>query len=106
MNAADEHLVMLGAVASFDIRLRIDIQVWRPIDEPNGKKPRLFCQQSDLPPENPFVRLESAKHRYFSPFRQAQLGLPFLRVCNPLVLYFPTQGEISHRLQILRHDLT
>ena len=42
MNRADEHFVMLGAVASFDIGLRIYIQVRRPIDEPNGKEIRLF----------------------------------------------------------------
>src|SRR6266481_7566159 len=42
MNAADEHLVMLGAVDSFDIRLRIYIQVRRPIHEANRQKKRLF----------------------------------------------------------------
>ena len=35
MNGADDHFVMLGVVARFDIRLRIYIQVRRPIDEPN-----------------------------------------------------------------------
>ena len=42
MNGPAEHFVMLRAVASFDERLRINIQVRRPIHEPNGKKKRLF----------------------------------------------------------------
>ena len=37
-------------------------------------------------PEDPIVRLKSAKHRDLSPFRQAQFGLQLIRVSNPLVL--------------------
>ena len=42
MDGADDYFVMLGVVAGFNIRLRIYIQVWRPIHEPNRKKIRLF----------------------------------------------------------------
>jgi len=42
MNGPDEHFVMLGAVTRFDIRLRIYIQVRRPIHKSNRKKKRLF----------------------------------------------------------------
>ena len=42
MNGSGDELMMLGVVASFDKRLRIYIQVRRPIDKPNGKKKRLF----------------------------------------------------------------
>src|SRR5947207_14118768 len=40
MNGSGNQLVMLGIVASFDIRLRIDIQMRRPIHEPNRKEKR------------------------------------------------------------------
>src|SRR6266481_3599841 len=42
MNGPDDHLVMLGVVASLDKGLRIYIQVRRPIHKTNGKKKRLF----------------------------------------------------------------
>lgn len=42
MNGSDDELVMLGVIADFDIRLRIYIQVWRPIHETHRKKIRLF----------------------------------------------------------------
>src|SRR6266436_852117 len=42
MNGPDDHFVMLGVIASFDIWLRIYIQVRRPIHKSNGKKVRLF----------------------------------------------------------------
>src|SRR4029077_18707313 len=42
MKGPRDHFVMLSVVASFDERLRIYIQVGGPIDEPNGKKIRLF----------------------------------------------------------------
>jgi hypothetical protein len=42
MKGPGDLFVMLGVVAGFDKRLRIYIQVRRPIDEPNGKKLRLF----------------------------------------------------------------
>ncbi len=58
MNSSDDDFLMLSVIASFDVWLRIDVQVRRPIDEPHGKKKRLFPQQSDLRPENPFVRLK------------------------------------------------
>src|SRR6266480_7400984 len=40
MNGSGDELVMLGVIASFDIRLRIDVKVRRPIHESNRKKPR------------------------------------------------------------------
>ena len=56
MNGPDDHLVMLGVIASFDVRLRIYSQVRRPIYEPNGKKIRLLlltirslCRRSNRP---------------------------------------------------------
>ena len=85
---------------------RIYIEVWRPIHKPNRKKIRLFREQTDLRPEDPFVRLKSAKHGHLAPFRQAQLGLQLIRIRNPLVLDLKTQGEIPFGLQIGRHDLT
>ena len=90
MNGPDDHLMMLGVIAGFNIRLRIYAKVRRPIHEPNGKKIRLFRQQSDLCPQDPLVWLESAKHRYLSPFRQAQFGLQFIRVRDALVLNLQT----------------
>src|SRR6266566_3545376 len=42
MNGSGDHLVMLGVIASFDKRLRIFIQMWRPIYEPNRNEIRLF----------------------------------------------------------------
>ena len=42
MNGSGDELVMLGIVTDFDIRLRIYIQVRRPIHEAYRNKPRLF----------------------------------------------------------------
>src|SRR4029077_8131017 len=42
MNGSGDHFVMLRVVASLDKWLRIYVQMRRPIDEPNGKKKRLF----------------------------------------------------------------
>src|ERR1044072_9313858 len=42
MNGSHDDLVMLGVITGFDERLRIYIQVGRPIHEPSRKKKRLF----------------------------------------------------------------
>ncbi len=42
MNGSGDELVMLGVIADFYIRLRIYIQVWRPIHEAHRKKKRVF----------------------------------------------------------------
>ena len=52
MNGSGNQFVMLGVVASFDIRLRIYVQVGRPIHEPN-RRDRLL-------PANPVSRFDSS----------------------------------------------
>ncbi len=42
MNGSGDELVMFCIIADFDKRLRIYIQVRRPIHEPDRKKVRLF----------------------------------------------------------------
>src|SRR5438874_8481470 len=44
MNRSDDDFLMFGVIARFDIRLRIDITAWRPIDEPDRQQIRLFRQ--------------------------------------------------------------
>src|SRR6266480_7692748 len=95
MDRTCEDFVMLGAVARFDIRLRVDVQMRRPIHEADRKKIRFLCQQSEFGRENPIVRIETAKHRYFRPFGQAHLRLQFVWVCNPLVLNLETQRQVA-----------
>src|SRR2546430_7232796 len=95
MDRTGEDFVMLGAVARFDIRLRVDVQMRRPIHEADRKKIRFLCQQSEFGRENPIVRIEAAKHRYFRPFGQAHLRLQFVWVCNPLVLNLETQRQVA-----------
>jgi hypothetical protein len=75
MEPSCDDLVMLGVVSGFDKGLGIYIHVGRPVDESDREKKRLFPKQSDFRREYPIVRLESAKHGYLSPFREAQLGL-------------------------------
>src|SRR5204863_3558802 len=65
---ADDELVMLGVVARFDIWLRIDIQMRRPIHEADRKEVRFRSQQSEFRPEYQIIRLKTAEHRYFRPF--------------------------------------
>src|SRR5213078_3573646 len=65
VNGADDDFVMLGVVTRVDIRLRIDIQMRRPIHEADRKEIGFRSQQSEFCPENPIIRLEAAKDRYF-----------------------------------------
>ncbi len=94
MNEADDHFVMFSPIASFDKRLRIYIQVWRPIHEPNRKEIRLF-------PNNPISvpKIHSSggtrETRYLSPISEAQLALQLIRVRNPLVLDLETQRKVA-----------
>src|SRR5438105_480300 len=75
VDRADDELVMLGVITGFDIRLRIDIQMRRPIYKSDRQKIRFFGQQSELGAENPIVWLETAKDRNFRPFCQTHLRL-------------------------------
>src|SRR5256714_3462633 len=75
VDGADDDFVMLSVVAGFDVRLRIDIQMRRPIHKAGRKEIRFRSEQSEFCPENPIVRLKTAKHRYFGPFCQTHLGL-------------------------------
>src|ERR1700730_8666942 len=61
MDRTAEDFMMLGAVARFDVRLRIGVQMRRPIHEADRKKIRFLCQQSEFCRENPIVGLEAAK---------------------------------------------
>src|SRR6266481_5040205 len=95
VDGADNNFVMLSVVARFDIRLRVDVQMRRPIHEANRKEIRFLLQQSEFGRENPIVRIETAKHRCFPPFCQTHLRLEFVWVCNPLVLNLKTQRQVA-----------
>ena len=73
MNGAGDEFVVLRVVTGFDVGLRIDIEMRRPVHESNRKQIRFFRQQSELGPEDPVIRLESAKDGELGPVRQAHL---------------------------------
>lgn len=105
MNGPGDYFVMRRVVSGFNEWLRIHIEVRRPIHKSNGKEEGLFSKQADLGAEDPFVRLEPAKHGYLSPIRQTEFGLQLVRVGNPFILNLETQRQLSFRLQVGRHDL-
>src|SRR5207249_6939745 len=42
MNGTKDRFVVLGVIAAFDERLGVNMAVWRPVDEADGEKARLF----------------------------------------------------------------
>src|SRR5215471_1600263 len=105
VNKAGADFVMLSPISSFDERLGIYIEVWRPIYESNRKEIGLFPQQPDLRTEDPFVGLKSTKHRHFAPIGQAQFTLKLIRIRNAFVLDLEAERKITLRFQIGSHDL-
>src|SRR6266446_7685152 len=93
VDRTDDDFVMFGVIASFDIRLRIDITAWGPIDEPDRQQIRLFREDTKLGGENLFIWFEPLEHGNFRPFGKAKLGLEFVWVRNPHVLNLETQGQ-------------
>src|SRR6266446_4632623 len=75
VDRTDDDFVMFGVIASFDIRLGIDITARGPIDKPDRQQVRFFRQDTKLAGENLFIRFEALEHGYFRPFGQTQLRL-------------------------------
>ena len=68
VNRAGDKFVMLGVVTGFDVRLRINIKVRRPVHKSDGKKIRLLLEQADLTAKNQFVRVEALEDGNLRPF--------------------------------------
>src|ERR1700676_1912559 len=105
MNRARYKLVMFGVVTRFDVGLRIDMTVWRPVHESNREQIRFFLNQAELRAEDQLVRFETFEDSYLRPISQADLTLQFERIRNPLALRLKAERKVAGRLQFRGNDL-
>src|SRR5574338_676976 len=86
MRDSCDNLVMIAVITGHDVRLRIDIVMWRPIRETDRQQPWRFRSQTKFCVEDPSVRVDSAEDGDFCPFGQAHFCLQLIHVAEFLVL--------------------